>query len=694
MKRTDGFLTDAQLRAEVDRCLYCEEKPCREACPVNCSPADFIMAARVGAKADFRRSAAIILGSNPLGGVCGAVCPDCFCMKACSRRTFDRPIEIPAVQAAIVERAKSFGVATFSNAPLDKKKIAVIGAGPAGLGAAGVLAQRGYQVTIFEQRRKAGGMMNLIPDFRLNKEISKTDIDFIRKLGAIEFKLGVAVAEPESLLQKFAAVIVCAGLTEPIKLNIPGEELALSWQAFLENQKKLKLKGKKVAVLGGGAVAADCATTAKRLGAESVELVYRRRQQDMPLTQYERDLLLEHGVEITSCSKPLAIVHQGKRVTGLRVARMMLPPSKLSRPENFVVSKKESPVFREFDLVISAIGSKPKLPVTKARGVFYAGDMVLGAATVVESVASGKNAAAEADAFIRGKARSNFKNRAKSRVILAGVPLRPVPLDADFFGRKVHSPFLLSAAPHSDGYEQMRKAYARGWSGGVMKTAFDNVPIHIPAGYMFALTRSTYGNCDNVSGHPLDRFKDKLADLSTHFTDKLDDLERGTPVAMCGMITGLQRKTNREGKYWAAMKIDDGRGTVDAMAFAGKYEDVLGALREDGAVFLRASVLTEEGGPPKLSIQEMVKLEEARVDLPSLISIRVWLKDETAVAKANALNELFVRKHGATEVRLRLEKPRDFSLVMDVTTKVRPDKEFRAELEKICGPESLEVLAR
>jgi dihydropyrimidine dehydrogenase (NAD+) subunit PreT len=530
MKRTDGFLTDAQLRAEVDRCLYCEEKPCREACPVNCSPADFIMAARVGAKADFRRSAAIILGSNPLGGVCGAVCPDCFCMKACSRRTFDRPIEIPAVQAAIVERAKSFGVATFSNAPLDKKKIAVIGAGPAGLGAAGVLAQRGYQVTIFEQRRKAGGMMNLIPDFRLNKEISKTDIDFIRKLGAIEFKLGVAVAEPESLLQKFAAVIVCAGLTEPIKLNIPGEELALSWQAFLENQKKLKLKGKKVAVLGGGAVAADCATTAKRLGAESVELVYRRRQQDMPLTQYERDLLLEHGVEITSCSKPLAIVHQGKRVTGLRVARMMLPPSKLSRPENFVVSKKESPVFREFDLVISAIGSKPKLPVTKARGVFYAGDMVLGAATVVESVASGKNAAAEADAFIRGKARSNFKNRAKSRVILAGVPLRPVPLDADFFGRKVHSPFLLSAAPHSDGYEQMRKAYARGWSGGVMKTAFDNVPIHIPAGYMFALTRSTYGNCDNVSGHPLDRVCREVAKLVKAFPDRLTLASTGGPV--------------------------------------------------------------------------------------------------------------------------------------------------------------------
>src|ERR1039457_6921182 len=98
----------------------------------------------------------------------------------------------------------------------------------------------------------------------------------------------------------------------------------------------------------------------------------------MPLTQYERDLLLEHGVEITSCSKPLAVVHQGKRVTGLRIARMTLPAGKKSRPENFVVSKKESPVFREFDLVISAIGSRPKLPVTKAKGISYAGDMGLG----------------------------------------------------------------------------------------------------------------------------------------------------------------------------------------------------------------------------------------------------------------------------------------------------------------------------
>jgi DNA polymerase-3 subunit alpha len=196
-----------------------------------------------------------------------------------------------------------------------------------------------------------------------------------------------------------------------------------------------------------------------------------------------------------------------------------------------------------------------------------------------------------------------------------------------------------------------------------------------------------------VSGHPLDRFKDKVGDLATHFTDKLEALEKGTPVALCGIATGIVRKTNREGKYWAAFRLDDGRGAVDAMVFNNRYEELLPALRDDAAVFVRASVLTEEGGPPKLSIQEMVKLEEARLDLPSLISIRVWLKDEASTEKATALNDLFVRKHGSTEVRLRLEKPRDFSVVMDVASRVRPDREFRAELEKICGPESLEILA-
>ena len=104
------FLTDAQLKEEIGKCEYCAEKPCKEACPCDCSPADFIMAAKGGRPSDFRRAAALIMGHNPLGGVCGAVCPDKFCMKACAHATFDAPLNIPAIQATIVQKAKDLGV--------------------------------------------------------------------------------------------------------------------------------------------------------------------------------------------------------------------------------------------------------------------------------------------------------------------------------------------------------------------------------------------------------------------------------------------------------------------------------------------------------------------------------------------------------------------------------------------------------
>ena len=226
----------------------------------------------------------------------------------------------------------------------------------------------------------------------------------------------------------------------------------------------------------------------------------------------------------------MEITHQGKKVTGLRLARMMLPKGRAPRPENFVVNKKESPFFREFDVIISAIGGRPKLPMKKAPGLFYAGDMVLGSATVVEAVATGKNAALEAEAYIARRKRPRIENRAKSHVILAGLNTCPVPLDTEFFGRKIRSPFLLSAAPHTDGYAQMRKAYEAGWSGGVMKTAFDNVPIHIPAEYMTVFGPSTYGNCDNVSGHSLDRVRQELEQLVKEFPDRLTLASTGGPV--------------------------------------------------------------------------------------------------------------------------------------------------------------------
>ena len=199
-----NYLTDAQLQAEFNHCEFCEEKPCKEACPVDCSPADFIMAAKRGLPQDFSRSAAIIMGSNPLGGVCGYVCPDFHCMKACVHKTFDNAVNIPPVQATIIKKAKELGVMpVFDNAVPNGKRIAVIGAGPAGLGATAVLSQKGYSVDVFEKGNKPGGMCNLIPDLRLDKKVLYSDVNFLKELGDINIIYKANVIEPNALLSEY-----------------------------------------------------------------------------------------------------------------------------------------------------------------------------------------------------------------------------------------------------------------------------------------------------------------------------------------------------------------------------------------------------------------------------------------------------------------------------------------------------------
>jgi DNA polymerase-3 subunit alpha len=201
-----------------------------------------------------------------------------------------------------------------------------------------------------------------------------------------------------------------------------------------------------------------------------------------------------------------------------------------------------------------------------------------------------------------------------------------------------------------------------------------------------------------ITGHPLDEYKDKAADLATHLTSSLEGLAKSTEVVLCGILTGIQRKRNKDGKLWAAMQIEDREGSVESMVFSTQYERLLPALHEDKAVMVRGLVLPEENAPPKISVQDIIPLENARVNLPSLISIRVPMNGAVVngasdADRAQALSQLFARKPGATEVRLRLEKRRDFSVILDVPARVRPDKEFCAELARICGPEALEVLA-
>jgi DNA polymerase-3 subunit alpha len=195
-----------------------------------------------------------------------------------------------------------------------------------------------------------------------------------------------------------------------------------------------------------------------------------------------------------------------------------------------------------------------------------------------------------------------------------------------------------------------------------------------------------------VTGHPLDRYEDKIAELANQNTGTLEGLAKNAEVALCGVLTGVTRKRNKEGKPWAAMTLEDRNGSVEAMCFTTSYERLAPQIVEDTAVLVRALVLPEEGGPPKLSVQDIVALDNARVDLPAVISIRVWL-GRNGSDKAKALEELFQKKPGTTQVRFRLEAPRDFSVLLDVQTKVRPDREFKRAVEEICGADSIERLA-
>ena len=215
------FMTPAQLQTELLRCEYCEEKPCREACPAHCSPADFIMAARIGNASDIRRSAGEIMHANPLGEFAEWSARIHYAWQpAHAKNLTDRSIS-RLVQATIVNMAKNLGgIPEFSTLTSVGKKVAIIGGGPAGLGAAAALAQMGYDVEILEASDKLGGMVNLIPSHRLEKDVIDTDIQFVLTLGKIKAKTGIKVNDPKELLNKgYDAVCVATGLWKPIELR-------------------------------------------------------------------------------------------------------------------------------------------------------------------------------------------------------------------------------------------------------------------------------------------------------------------------------------------------------------------------------------------------------------------------------------------------------------------------------------------
>ena len=195
-----------------------------------------------------------------------------------------------------------------------------------------------------------------------------------------------------------------------------------------------------------------------------------------------------------------------------------------------------------------------------------------------------------------------------------------------------------------------------------------------------------------VSGHPLDQYAWKVGELTPYHTGNLTGVEKGQEIAVCGILTGIQRRRNKEQKLWAATRLEDRHGSIEALFFSKSYDALQKEIEEDKAVLVRGRAMPEEDGTVKLNVQDMIPLETARVNLPSVVSIRVRLQPASTV-RADNLKALFLRKPGSTGVRLKLESPGDFLLLLDVPDTICPDREFHAALEAICGPEALEVLA-
>ena len=430
--------------AEAERCLNCKVPQCRTGCPVGVNIPGFI--AKIKAR-DYDGAIATIKESNSLPAVCGRVCPqENQCEKHCILGKKGEPVGIGRLErfAADREMAQNKEIVPIKFAK-DAQKVAIIGAGPAGLTCAGDLARKGYRVTIFEALHTAGGVLSYgIPEFRLPKDdIVKKEIANLEKLG-VKIEVDVVVGQLytiDELMEEegFDAVFVGTGAGLPHFMNIPGENLngVYSANEFLTRCNLMKAYrfpeyatplrvGNAVAVVGGGNVAMDAARTALRLGAEHVYIVYRRGEDELPARREEAHHAKEEGVDFQLLNNPVEIMSDGKGwVRALKCIRMELgEPDESGRrsPKAVKGSEFELPV----DTVVIAIGQGPNPIVasttpgmgtnkrgnivadeetcaTTKPGVFAGGDIVTGAATVILAMGAGKKAAAAIDAYLKEK---------------------------------------------------------------------------------------------------------------------------------------------------------------------------------------------------------------------------------------------------------------------------------------------------
>ncbi len=410
-------LTDHEASVESDRCYFCYEAPCQQACPTSIDIPLFI---RQIAASNRTGAAKTIFDANILGGMCARVCPtETLCEEACVREAAEgKPVQIGLLQRYATDAVIETGRSPYTRAAPTGKRVAIVGAGPAGLACAHALAVAGVDVTIFEARGKPGGLNEYgIAAYKTVDDFAAKEAAFVLSVGGIETQYGVALGEHvklDELRRDYDAVFLAMGLGATNKLGLPGEsELenvadAVDYIAALrqaEDKTALPI-GRRVVVIGGGMTAIDIAVQSKKLGAQNVTIVYRRSEDHMKASRFERELAQTNGVVIRTWARPVAIEGHAGALSGVLFEDTHEHGGALASPGS---------VFRiEADMLFTAIGQRGTPDVlegagveleggrivvdgerrTSVPGVWAGGDCVLGGEDLtVSAVEDGKQAA-------------------------------------------------------------------------------------------------------------------------------------------------------------------------------------------------------------------------------------------------------------------------------------------------------------
>jgi glutamate synthase (NADPH/NADH) small chain len=425
--------------AEAQRCIQCKNRPCMNGCPVEIDIPDFI---KEVAEGNFDKAVEVLKSKTALPAICGRVCPyENQCEGECTLNKLGDPVGIGRLERFLADYERKKGMKIPKKPKSTGKKVAVVGAGPAGLTCAGDLAKMGHKVVVYEALHAPGGvLMYGIPEFRLPKEIVHAEVDFIKKLGVeihYDVVVGKTITVPE-LLGDFDAVFIGTGAGLPRWLNIPGESLdgVYSANEFLTRINMMKAYdfpnhctpctvGGIAATFGAGNVAMDCARTSLRMGAKKSYIIYRRTEKEMPARNEEIHHAKEEGVIFKLLTNPVEFIgDENGKLKAVKCIKMKLgEPDESGRRRPIPIPDSEFTI--EIDTALVAIGQSPNPLVpqsfddletekwgnlkvdedgqTSVTGVFAGGDIATGAATVILAMGAGKKAARAIDEYLKSK---------------------------------------------------------------------------------------------------------------------------------------------------------------------------------------------------------------------------------------------------------------------------------------------------